>query len=272
MAPQFDSPPSPNSFSKPKPRPPKSPAQVAHIRVRNRRREYLERNPDYLKSAEHEFAGKLTVILFVSAVMVSLHFHISLTLCPDPLLYDSLVRHFFTQRERQAESQEKGYSRTLETSLLRGEARLAELASNQDGADDDGRVGANNSQSLPRAAAVPTAPTAVAVATGFEIDVAMAAPAATKEEGRERWEEFLRDRFVRGGDEEFEYRAVDEDDDLDVLERKDREDAWFDDESPDWATTPGAEGDDQKQRDGEEDEEKGRPERILLGETGIQDF
>lgn len=58
MAPQFDSPPrSPDRFSKPRPRHPKSPAQSAQIRVQNRRRAYLERNAEYFKSTEHELAG-----------------------------------------------------------------------------------------------------------------------------------------------------------------------------------------------------------------------
>lgn len=91
------------------------------------------------------------------------------------------------------------------------------------------------------------------------------APPTTREEGRQRWEEFLRERFVCGGDEEFVYRVVDEDDGLDVLERKDEEEAWFDDEAPDWAS--GGE-------DGEGDGGDGgrQPERILHGETGVQDF
>ena len=46
-----------DSFAKPKPRPPKSPAQSAQIRVQNRRREYLERHEDYFGSMDHELAG-----------------------------------------------------------------------------------------------------------------------------------------------------------------------------------------------------------------------
>lgn len=48
----------PPSYEKPVPRPPKSELKSREIRAQNRRREYLERNPDYLKSTEHEFAGK----------------------------------------------------------------------------------------------------------------------------------------------------------------------------------------------------------------------
>ncbi len=61
MAPEAHSPPaSPTPFAKPMPRPPRSPAHSAQIRIRNRRREYLERHPDYFKSTEHELAGKST--------------------------------------------------------------------------------------------------------------------------------------------------------------------------------------------------------------------
>ena len=187
----------------------------------------------------------------------------------DPLLYDSLVRQFFSPAERQAEGQEKGYSRTLESSLLRGEARLAKLASTQE-VDENHGEGNGDSHGSPLQA--PALGVQTSVTTDFEIDVAMAPPATTKEEGRELWEEFLRDRFVRGGDEDFEYRIVDENDELDALERKDREEEWFDNETPDWAT-PGAEGEEQQQQP-QRDEEKGgtRPERILHGETGVQDF
>lgn len=76
----------------------------------------------------------------------------------------------------------------------------------------------------------------------------------TKEEARERWEEFLGERFVRGRDEDFDYGEVDGRDELDVLERRDEEDAYFDEEEPGWAS-----GD-----------EKG--EKRLEGETGIQDY
>lgn len=49
---------------RPRPRVPRSPAQAAQIRKRNRRQEYLERHPTYLASLEHELAGKF-INLFV---------------------------------------------------------------------------------------------------------------------------------------------------------------------------------------------------------------
>lgn len=85
-------------------------------------------------------------------------------------------------------------------------------------------------------------------------------PAQTREQGQEQWHSFLRERFVRGGDEDFDYAGlVDNDDELDTLERREEEEAWFDEEEPDWAS------------DG--DGEEGRKvERVLEGETGVQDF
>jgi len=61
---------------------------------------------------------------------------------------------------------------------------------------------------------------------------------------------------VRGEDEDFEYERVDEDEEFDVLERREREEAWFDEESPEWV---------------DEDEEEGDG-KMLIGETGVQDF
>lgn len=57
---ELEDPPTPSSgdvYSKPRPRPPKTPAHSARVRMQNRRREYLERHPDYFQSLEHELAG-----------------------------------------------------------------------------------------------------------------------------------------------------------------------------------------------------------------------
>lgn len=93
----------------------------------------------------------------------------------------------------------------------------------------------------------------------------------TKEEGRQRWEEFLRERFVHGGDEEFDYSKVDGDEDLDLMEDREREEEWFDDEEPEWAD----DSDEAHETNGK-DENGGRTrtkrERVLMGETGIQDY
>ncbi|KAI1417325.1 coiled-coil domain-containing protein-domain-containing protein [Hypoxylon sp. FL1857] len=248
-------------YVKPQPRPPKSPAHAALIRVQNRRREYLERNPKYFDSLEHELA--------------------------DPLLYDALIRRFQSAEEREKEGREKGYSRVLEVDLLRGEAKLAQLtsslsASTSTSATINGQnlaFGPSAGESwIPKPAAEDADAYIREYASGTDglgDDVGNASssntssikglprPPATKEEGRERWVEFLRRRFVLGRDDDFDYRAVDENDELDVIERREQEDAWFDDEDPGWAS-------DSAEEHGGEGGRK--PEKRLEGETGIQDF
>ncbi|KAI9696376.1 MAG: hypothetical protein M1836_005654 [Candelina mexicana] len=71
------------------------------IRVKNRRKRYLDLNPDYFSS--------------------------SLELA-DPLLYDRLIRRFQSTAEREAEGRSKGYSGILEADLMRSEAKVAALA------------------------------------------------------------------------------------------------------------------------------------------------
>jgi hypothetical protein len=70
------------------------------IRVKNRRKRYLDTHPDY--------------------------FGASLELA-DPLLYDRLVRRFQSAAEREAEGRAKGYSGVLEADLMRSEAKLDAL-------------------------------------------------------------------------------------------------------------------------------------------------
>ena len=69
------------------------------VRMKNRRRRYLELHPEYFSAANLESA--------------------------DPLLYDRLVRRFQSASERQAENQKQGYAQTLENQLVRSEAKLA---------------------------------------------------------------------------------------------------------------------------------------------------
>ncbi|WYZ45497.1 hypothetical protein EsH8_VIII_000813 [Colletotrichum jinshuiense] len=195
-------------FDKPVPRPPKSPAKTNDIRSRNRRREYLDRNPEYFGNSEHENA--------------------------DPLLYDTLIRKFQTPAEREAEGKAKGYSGVLESSLLRGEARLADLAKSP----------SDTTQTL-------------GPVKDFTTDSDLC-KTETKEGGLERWYEFLAERFVRGCDEDFDYSLVDHNEDYDTMEKRDAEEAWFDEEDPDWAS--------------DADEHAAHPEKVKQGETGIQDF
>ncbi|RYP27613.1 hypothetical protein DL767_007618 [Monosporascus sp. MG133] len=239
------SPTSGDAYAKPQPRPPRSPARSAQIRVQNRRREWLERHPEYVDSLEHELAGKPPLI------------YVAL---PDPLLYDALIRRFQTAEEREIEGRTKGYSRVLEVDLLRGEARLAQLAKR----DPEQQLQEKNGAvvvDVPSASAADRDAFIREYAAGGGGDGKEGTPGPeTREEGRRRWDEFLRRRFVLGRDEDFDYRPVDENDDYDALERREEEDRWFNDEEPGWvseavdAAAPGTNG------------------RRLEGETGIQDF
>lgn len=184
-------------------------------------------------------------------------------LISDPDLYDKFIRNFQTPAEREAEGRSKGWGKTLESSLMRGEVRLEKIASSATG----------------KSVSSPTSE--VRSRNGLTSDIGLSAAElvddnpGSKEEGRAAWDEFLRERFVRGGDEDFEYVNVDGDDDLDSLEYMDTEEAYFDDQEPEWAD------------DSEEDEEAmesvaadgdkadgGRPRRarVLVGQTGIQDY
>lgn len=199
----------------------------------------------------------------------------------DPLLYDILIRRFQSAAEREAEGRARGYGRVLEGSLLRGEAKLERIAASYAGvsgpeSSSGARGTAPRTSSLPGGDAHSTqqegsgqagdASTNGQTATpeaAQTLDDLLAPdgrpPPATKEEAQERWLEFLRDRFVRGDDEEFDYRSVDQDADLDALERADEEDAYFDGEDPSWASDAGEQADP-------------GDKNVREGETGIQDF
>jgi hypothetical protein len=75
---------------------------------------------------------------------------------------------------------------------------------------------------------------------------------SSKEEGLSRWKFEMTLRFLRGDDDEFEYRDVDESEEWDVVERRESEERWFEDEEPEWVG---------------EGEDGG-----VGGDTGVQDF
>ncbi|KAI0448231.1 coiled-coil domain-containing protein-domain-containing protein [Xylaria acuta] len=256
----------PPPYERPQPRPPKAPAHAAQIRVRNRRREWLSRHPSYFRSLEHELA--------------------------DPILYDILIRRFQSSEEREKEGRTKGFGRVLEVDLLRGEARLSKLADDAPrGAD--GRGGGNfGGDGLAGGAESTNSPIPQSSGSGSSSgpggclepnpapdtemnweelealethDLEKRSAPQTAEEGRARWDEFIRLRFVAGRDEDFNYRAVDEDDEYDALERREQEDAWFDNEEPGWIGE--SEDDGETKLEGETG-----AERPLTGETGVQDF
>ena len=63
-------------------------------------------------------------------------------------------------------------------------------------------------------------------------------------------------KFLRGEDGDFDYRAVDESEEWDEVERREDEERWFDEEEPEWVEPEG--GEKEVERTG--------------GDTGIQDF
>ncbi|KAL7789090.1 coiled-coil domain-containing domain-containing protein [Trichoderma ceciliae] len=195
-------------LDKPVPRRPRTSAKLARLGVRNRRHEYLQRNPSYFDNLDHELA--------------------------DPVLYERLIKRFQTPAEREAEGKAKGYGRTLEADLVRGETKLSNFSQTSENIDllqdyvkapGDGGAGTN----------------------------AWDAEAENKEHGVQLWRTYLEARFVEGLDEDFEYEIVDNNDVYDTMARRDAEEAWFDEEEPSWA-----DGDSQFP--------------VKLGETGVQDF
>lgn len=74
-----------------------------------------------------------------------------------------------------------------------------------------------------------------------------------KEDGFERWKFEMTLKFLKGEDQDFDYKEVDESDAWDIIESKEEEERWFEDEEPEWI--------------GEED-----GAHTFGGETGIQDF
>ncbi|KAG6001632.1 hypothetical protein E4U21_003987 [Claviceps maximensis] len=206
-------------YDKPVPRPARSPTKTIQIRIQNRRREYLKRHPAYFDSEDRELA--------------------------DPVLYERLVKRHQTPQERQAEGLRKGYARILEADLARGESRLSALATEAAGEqrtefdapsrwvpgpdvdcvweEEEEEQGGNEGKQSP----------------------------TTKDRGRALWREYLRERFIHGGDGDFRYGDVDDDDDLDGDARREAEERWFDDEEERWVVVGGGERE---------------------GETGVQDY
>ncbi|KAK4896221.1 hypothetical protein LTR27_005742 [Elasticomyces elasticus] len=141
------------------------------------------------------------------------------------------VRRFQSATEREKEGRERGYASNLEADLMRSEAKLAALK----------HPDPNDAIAYQRASD--------GSITGVEADGDERA--ASREEGRLRWDDAMRQRFLRGEDDGFEYATVDEND-------------MYDDRSEE----------DQRQLEdylAKQDEEfvgEGKPS----GETGVQDF
>ncbi|KAH8726486.1 coiled-coil domain-containing protein-domain-containing protein [Phaeosphaeriaceae sp. PMI808] len=151
----------------------------------------------------------------------------------DPLLYDRLIRRFQTALEREAEGKRKGFSGQMATDLWRAEAKKDAL-----------------SQPNPNSLFTYNRGPQGQIVEEDKDDIPM-----TKEEGRAWWVDEMTQRFLSGGDEDFEYKNVDVNAKYDPPEQeRDLQDAWFESMESDFDS------------DGE------GKEKVLNGETGIQDY
>lgn len=153
------------------------------------------------------------------------------TRATDPLLYDRMVRRFQSAAEREADGRDKGYSGILEADLMRSEAKI-EALNHPD----------PNSPLIYRR----DASGAISLVEQDEED-----RPKTKEEGLSKWREYVEMRFLRGEDQDFDYKLVDEDERYDDLDwdRREREESYFGQEEAEFV--------------GEGEKE---------GETGVQDY
>jgi len=194
--------------------------RLARIRIKNRRTVYLQRHPSYFASPDLELA--------------------------DPLLYDRCVRRFQSATEREIYGRSKGYSGVLEADLYRSEAKVAALAG----------VEGQSQNSKQRKSASQGSLSSVSYMRSKDGEILPEDPdevPRSKEDGFERWKFEMTAKFLNGEDPDFPYQEVDENEELDIIENKEAEERWFEDEEPEWVG------------------EGQRPE-ILRGETGIQDF
>ncbi|KAF7588725.1 hypothetical protein BBP40_005286 [Aspergillus hancockii] len=151
----------------------------------------------------------------------------------DPLLYDRLIRRFQTPAEREAEGRAKGFSGVLQADLLRSEAKFDALSHPDPHAMLSYSRGPNGEILAEDKDEIPT----------------------SKEEGEKLWRWEMTLRFLRGEDSDFDYTAVDENDDYD--DWNEEQERYFDDEEPEWMV---------------EGENGGDVQSQLQGETGVQDY
>lgn len=153
----------------------------------------------------------------------------------DPLLYDRLIRRFQTTAEREAEGRRKGFSGQMATDLWRAEAKKEALA--------QPNLNPNSLFTYRRG------PQGQIIEEDKD-DVPM-----TKEEGHAWWIDEMTQRFLRGADNDFEYDKVDFNTLYDDPEQeRDLQERWFESMESDFDS------------DGE------GKEKVLTGETGIQDY
>jgi len=150
----------------------------------------------------------------------------------DPLLYDRLIRRFQTARERETEGQRKGFSGQMSTDLWRAEAKKDALQHTD-----------------PKSLFTYTRGPQRQIVEEDKDEVPM-----TKEEGKTWWMDEMTQRFLSGADDDFDYKAVDGNEKYDDEKERDIQEAYFDSMESDFDS------------DGE------GKEKVLIGETGIQDY
>ncbi|RMY83602.1 hypothetical protein D0862_11655 [Hortaea werneckii] len=205
------------------------------IRIKNRRRRYLELHPEYFHGANLEHA--------------------------DPLSYDRLIRQFQTSAEREQEGRERGYTGKLEADLMRSEAKLDALRHQNPQGQRGGNSPLPQTQQNTGGGSVNDAEAGTEMiyrrtpdGSIVAVEADVADRAANREEGLQRWREMMSQRFLRGEDEEFDYVGlVDGEDGYDDLEEERRQGL------EDWL-------------DREEEAEFVGVTGSPRGETGIQDF
>ncbi|KAF4633079.1 hypothetical protein G7Y89_g5038 [Cudoniella acicularis] len=221
---------------------PSHPHQISpQIRIKNRRKLYLDRHPSYFTSPDLELL--------------------------DPLLYDRCVRRFQTPAEREADGRSKGYSGVLEADLYRSEAKIAALQKGTMLPPASGEP-----IQLSPSSSAPYLPF-VSYARGKDGEVLLEEEdeiPSNREDGFERWKFAMTIRFLKGEDPDFDYRAVDESEEWDVIERVEEEERWFEDEEPSWVgedRKEGTEPDGQLRRVVEAEAEKAKHRRNGEEET-----
>lgn len=150
----------------------------------------------------------------------------------DPLLYDRLIRRFQTARERETEGQRKGFSGQMSTDLWRAEAKKEALQHTD-----------------PKSLFIYTRGPEGQIVEEDKDEVPM-----TKEEGKAWWMDEMTQRFLGGADDDFDYKTVDDNDKYDDEKERDIQEAYFESMESDFDS------------DGE------GKEKVLTGETGIQDY
>jgi hypothetical protein len=141
-----------------------------------------------------------------------------------------LIRRFQSATERENEGRKKGYSGILEADILRSEAKMDALA------HPDSNVSITYKRGV----------------DGEIVAEDMYEAPSSKEEAYEIWRKQMEWRFLKGGDVDFEYSAVDDNEEYDdrTLEQREEEEHYFDAETPTFESEA----------------------KELQGETGVQDY